>query len=43
MTQNQTTAKVPARRKLSQDLLDELNMLSALVNRTPETPAPAQK
>jgi hypothetical protein len=39
MTQQQTTAKPPVRKKVSFDLLEELNVLSALATRPPEVPA----
>jgi hypothetical protein len=43
MTQTQQTQKPPVRKKLSQDLLDELNMLSALAARAPEAVGQSQK
>ncbi len=43
MTQTNQNQKTPARRKLSLDLLEELNMLSALADRAPETVAQASQ
>lgn len=41
MTHTPQNQNAPARRKLSLDLLEELNMLSALANRTIETTVPS--
>jgi hypothetical protein len=43
MTQQSQSQKLPVRRKLSQDLLDELNMLSALASRAADLPATTQQ